>query len=101
MDYALPIDELLSRAKRRHTQRLRDIERHNRIAMLMARHRIELQLEQFPASAGQLEIGLAHRLLDIRERTVERCERNLTLFLFRIEEIHAGRLTYLDYPWGF
>ncbi|EUC57342.1 hypothetical protein RSOL_219300, partial [Rhizoctonia solani AG-3 Rhs1AP] len=57
-----------------------------------------LQLEQFPASADRLEIRLAHRLLDIRERTAERRERNLTLFLFRIEEIHAGRMTFLEYP---
>lgn len=98
MHPVLPIDELLYRAKRRYTRRLRNIERNDRIATLMAHHRIELQLEQFPASADRLEIRLAHRLLDIRERTAERRERNLTLFLFRIEEIHVGRMTFLEYP---
>ncbi|CAE6466081.1 unnamed protein product [Rhizoctonia solani] len=97
MDYTPNIDELLFRAKRRYIRRFYDIERHHRIATLMARHRIELQQEQYPASAAQLEIRLAHQLLDIHERTVKKRERNLSVFLLRIEEIHAGRLTYLIY----
>ncbi|CAE6370473.1 unnamed protein product [Rhizoctonia solani] len=98
MDYAPDIDELIYRAKRRYLRRLYAIERYGRIATLMGRQRIERQQEQFPGSGAQLEIRLAHRLLDIHERTTKKFERNLSVFLFRVEEIYAGRLTYLDYP---
>ncbi|KAG8735022.1 hypothetical protein FRC11_003512, partial [Ceratobasidium sp. 423] len=77
MHPTLPLDELLSRAKLRYNWRLRAIERHNRIATLMARQRIARQQEQVPSSAAQLEIRLAHQLLDIRERTAVSRERIL------------------------
>ncbi|KAG8688940.1 hypothetical protein FRC11_004472 [Ceratobasidium sp. 423] len=98
MEHAISLDELLFRTKGRYNRRLRAIERNERIATLMARQRIKRQKEQFPASAAQLDIRLALQLLDIRERAVERCERNTRVLIFRVEEIHAGRLTYLSSP---
>ncbi|CAE6396667.1 unnamed protein product [Rhizoctonia solani] len=97
MEYELQLDELLWRAKRRYTRRLFAIERHGRIAALMARKRIRLQQEQFPADAAELDIRLAHQLRDIDESTAEKHERNLSVFLFRIREIHAGRWTNLGF----
>ncbi|KAG8732936.1 hypothetical protein FRC11_009932, partial [Ceratobasidium sp. 423] len=57
----------------------------------MARQRIRRLQEQFHASAAQLEIleiRLALRLLDISESVAERCERNTSVFLSRINAIY-------------
>ncbi|CAE6499664.1 unnamed protein product [Rhizoctonia solani] len=98
MEHGLSIDKLLWRTGQRYNRRLFAIKRHHRIATLMARHRIQLQQQQFPASAAQLDIRLALRLLDICESTAKKHERNRRVFLFRIDEINDGRLTYLSLP---
>lgn len=53
---------------------------------------------QPPTSAAQLETRVALRLLDVQERAAEQRGRNLDQLFLRLEEIHAGQLTFLAYP---
>lgn len=92
------IDQLLTNAKRRYLDRLHEVERQERIGRTMARQLKEIRTGQPPTSAAQLEARAALQLLDVQERAAEQRERNLDRLFFRLEEIHAGRLTFLAYP---
>ncbi|CAE6410184.1 unnamed protein product [Rhizoctonia solani] len=83
------IDGLICHAKLRYNRRLCAIKWWDRIATQMARKRIKLQQERFPASAAQLEVRLALRLLDVLERTAVKREKNTNLFLLRVNNIYA------------